>query len=284
MNWSFNKPEIPRTIPSRLDRDPEYAKWKHLEPDIEFLVIVTETFIVYVDKAIDVDWSLRDESGDRSPSDTNEFNAVLNRVASLEAMPCDELARSMKLQFKRLIGEGIARALGGNFKGAQSILKSAEQYIQARNEETSRFWYLSGSALMALPFVLIGCLFWIGRGWLQESIGPLAFWEVLSGCAGALGALLSVIGRTGALHFDCSAGKRLHYLEASSRIAAGVISGLLVGLAVHSQIILTALSRGGHMTEIMLLAGMASGVSERLAGSIIADLGAPKAHKDKEPQ
>jgi hypothetical protein len=257
-----------------LDRDAEYAKWKHLEPDVEFLVIVTEQFIVYVDKALDVDWSFRGVANDDSPGDRAEFNAVLNRVATLETMPCDELARSMKIHFKRLLGEGVARGLEGNFESAQSVLNSAEAYIEARNEETSRLWYLSGSARLTLPFVLIATLFWLDRSWIQTEIGVFAFWVVLSACAGAIGALLSVIGRTGNQHFDCSAGKRLHYWEASSRILAGSISGIVVSLAVHSQIFLTALTHNGNLPAIMVLAALASGVSERLATSIIADLGA----------
>lgn len=281
MRWTFRRAEVPRVIPSRLDRDPEYAKWKHLEPDIEHLVLVTETFIVYVDCALDVDWSLRD--GEEGESDTDltpeevaaaeedekGFAVVLNRVAMLETSPCDELPRRMKLHFKRLLGEGIARGLQGDFEGAQFILGAAGDYIAARSEETSRFWYLSGSTATAFIFIAIGCLGWCVRGWLQEQVGLFAFWEGLAACAGAIGALLSVIGRTGNQHFDCSAGKRLHYLEAASRIVAGLISGALVGLAVHAQVFLTALTHGGNLPSIMILAALASGVSERLATSII---------------
>jgi hypothetical protein len=91
-----------------------------------------------------------------------------------------------------------------------------------------------------------------------------------------------VIGRTGKQHFDCSAGKRLHYLEAASRIWAGAISGVLVSLAVHAEIFLTAITHNGNMQAIMMLAALSSGISERLAVSIIADLGGVKANKQKK--
>ena len=180
------------------------------------------------------------------------------------------------------LGEGIARGLQNDFKGAQLILNSAEEYLKARSEETSRFWYLSGSACMAFPFAMIALLIWLGRAWFRAQIGQYAFLEILCICAGALGALLSVITRTGKQRFDCSAGMRLHYLEAASRIWAGAISGVLVGLAVHSQIVFTAFTHAGNLASVMILAALTSGVSERLSVSIIANLGSSKASNHKE--
>ena len=249
------------------------TKWAAKQPDIEYLVIAADDFIVYVDRDIDVEWETADDIPDEDDhTDKSAFKDILNRVAALEATPCDEIPRRMKVQFKRLVGEGVARALDGDFDGAKSILKSAGEYIKARSQETSRFWYLSASSLMSLPFIVFGATFWLLRGPLIAGLGNGAFWVIVSGCAGALGASLSVIGRTGKLHFDSSAGRRLHYLEASSRIWAGAISGVLVGLAVHAQLFLTAITRNGYMPEIMILAALASGASERFATSIIADL------------
>jgi len=278
MNVISNGAQTAEKIASRLQY---YEKWKHVENEIAYLIIANDRYIVFIDKDTDVDWSLRDDHADASERyDRPEFNTALNRVAALETTPCDEIAPKMKLQFKRLLGEGVARALDQDFKGANEILNSAELYIQARSQETSRYWYLSASAAMTLPFVGVGIALWIARGWLQAELGETAFWVMLSACTGALGALLSVIGRTGKQHFDCSAGKRLHYLEAASRIWAGTISGILVSLAVHAQIFLTALTHNGNMPAIMMLAALASGLSERLATSIIADLTSARANTD----
>jgi hypothetical protein len=279
MNWTLTRTKEPPIVPpSRLDRDVEYAKWKHLEPNIEYLILVTNTFIVYVDKALDVDWSLRDNSVEDDNAKRDQFSAVLNRVGALETTPCDDLARNMKIHFKRLVGEGVARGLEGKFDAAQTILDSAALYIKARSEETSRYWYLSGSVGMAFVFALLACVLWISRAWLQPLLSPTAFWVLLSACAGAIGAMLSVINRTGKLHFDCSAGRRLHYLEAASRIWAGAVSGVVVSLAVSAQLFLTALTHGGNTATVMILAALGSGVSERFATSIIADLGTSKTY------
>src|ERR1700733_3272222 len=143
MSWIFNRREITRAQHPRLIFEGPYEKWKHLENSIEFLIISTEEFIVFVDKDIDVDWSLRDDSAKDDLGQIPEFNSALNRAATLETTPCDEIPPRMKLHFKRLIGEGIARPPARFLKAAKAILSNAEEYIQARSQETSRYWYLS---------------------------------------------------------------------------------------------------------------------------------------------
>jgi hypothetical protein len=79
-----------------------------------------------------------------------------------------------------------------------------------------------------------------------------------------------VIWRSGQLKFDCSAGKALHYLEGASRIWAGALSGVVVALAVKSQLVLAPLTRGGNAMTVLMLAAFAAGAGERLATSIIS--------------
>jgi len=55
-----------------------------------------------------------------------------------------------------------------------------------------------------------------------------------------------------------------------------------VGLAVHSQLILTAITKNGNLAAITILAALVSGLSERFVDSIIVDLAVGRAHKVKE--
>lgn len=247
--------------------------WRYLESEIAYLIIATDHHVVFIDKDLDVDWETAEgETSQQDSTDSADFNGILNRVAALEATPSDELRPTMKLQFKRLLGEGVARALDEDYEGARAILDEAHTYITARSQEASRSWYLSASGIVTVPFLLVGLFSWIFRDSLRTILGATVFWLVISACAGAAGALLSVIWRTGKQQFDSSAGRHLHYLEAASRICAGAISGILVGAAVQAQLFLTALIHNGNMPMVMMLSALASGSSERLATSIMADL------------
>lgn len=251
----------------------DYAeRWKHIKP--AYLIQSTKDFIVFIDDEGDLDWETSREFDERNPELDPKLNSIINDAATLETTPCEGLSKEMNLHFKRLIGEGIARGLDGDFAGGMNMLSAAETYLQSRSQETSRRWYLTASSLMTLPFLLVGCIFWLCRKALIFYLGSGAFWVALSTVAGALGALLSVISRTGKLSFDCSSGKALHYLEGASRIWAGALSGVIVSLGVRTQMLLAPLSQGDKGPAVMLLAGFAAGAGERLASSIISKVNA----------
>ncbi|KXV03222.1 hypothetical protein CR51_18750 [Caballeronia megalochromosomata] len=109
-------------------------------------------------------------------------------------------------------------------------------------------------------------------GFARHYLGDTGLWVVLSAPAGALGALLSVILRTGKLKVDGTAGERLHRYEAASRIVAGAISGVIVSLAVLSGLILSSVAHGLDIHKIAILVALVAGSGERLVSSIISKM------------
>ncbi|HEX4304060.1 MAG TPA: hypothetical protein VHZ78_14785 [Rhizomicrobium sp.] len=253
-------------------------KWESYRPDIYFLIEATGEFIVYLDSENDVDWET-DSYTEGSKADATRFNAALNRAAVLEATPCTGLSFEMRRHFKRLVGEGIARALEHEHELAQGVLNSAEAYVRARSQELSRFWYLSASFVAAAPFALLGLLFWLAPAATSAVVGKPGYLLVLSAVSGVLGALLSVIARTGAQTFDTSSSKSTHYLEAISRIFAGGISGVIVTVAVQAGLVLGGFVKNPYDPHVILLVALAAGSSERLATSIMENISENKLRK-----
>jgi hypothetical protein len=255
--------------PSNSSDDDE-AFWKNKGVQYKQLVLATAHFIVFIDTDLILDWMTTREYDEAGPKNLRLHNSILNDAALLESTPCDGLGHDIKLHFKRLLGEAVARSLEHDYASAKTMLGAAGRYIRDRGEETSRYWYLLASSLMTAPFILAGCIIWLNRERFSNWFGVTGMWLSLACVAGATGALLSVIGRSGKLKFDCSAGRRLHNLEGASRIWAGAMSGLLVALAVRYGIILAPLGQPGDKIGIMIIAGFAAGAGERLATSIIS--------------
>jgi hypothetical protein len=245
-------------------------QWSHIER--QTLIRETKDFIVCIDKKGEIYWETTPEYDEKRAPDRLAHNSILNDAALLEETPTEGLANDTIQQFLRLIGESIVCSFEHDYANARKMLIAAAQYIRARREETSRCWYLEASFIMTIPFALLGSFIWLWRSEAIVVLGVQGMWLVLATMAGALGALLSVITRTGKLKLDCSAGKWLHYLEGGSRIWAGVLSGFLVALAVRYEIILAPLARGEKMLGVMLIAGFIGGAGERLAKSIISKL------------
>lgn len=238
--------------------------------DSIYLIRSDKKFIVYLDKHYDIEWLTTPEYDDHGAQDQQQHNAISSEGAALECAPCHGLSNEIKKQYKRLIGEALSFNFEDDYAAARRMLEEAKAYIRARSQEISRYWYLSASSIMAAVMIVMGALIWIFREAIGAWLTADFIWLCLATVAGSCGAWLSVIGRSGQLKFDCSAGKTLHYLEGASRIWAGALSGVLVALAVRSGFVLAPLSRDGDSLIVVMVAAFAAGAGERLATSIIS--------------
>ncbi|KVO08362.1 hypothetical protein WJ70_21860 [Burkholderia ubonensis] len=255
------------------DADGDYEKkWAHLKSQLT--IRRTAEYCVVITPDLRIDWATTkayDQAellGEKAVRTSR--SAALAEIAVAEMAPCDDLPANMLIRYKSLLGEALVLCIEGEFESAQKTMTSARLYLQARSEEISRHWYLGASAKAALAFLVVAATTWIHRDLSKLLLGTSAFWLLLSCCGGAVGAMFSVIARSGELQVDASAGKTLHTIEGVSRIVAGAISGLVVAMAVRSDIVFGAFASGKHLTMVSMLAAIAAGTGERLATSIIS--------------
>jgi hypothetical protein len=269
------EPGKPKLVecPPRGESFVEYKKyWAGIEASE--IVDWSIDYVVFFDKRGEVDWDTSakyDEKISANAEGLAQQNAILAEAAILEAKNCDAFGQDVKDWFRYLLGKALVFSFEGDYAGAQKTLLAAGQYFRARSEEKSRWWYLTGSITFTLPFIAMGTWIWFLRAHSVVFLGETVFWLALCLVAGAFGALLSVIARSGKLDFDSSAGLRLHYLEAASRIVMGALSGTVIGLAVKSHLFLEPLMKDlSTKNAIIILAAFAAGASERMLGSIIS--------------
>lgn len=242
------------------------AKWGPL--DVKYLVIDTSEYIVFIDTSNSLDWITSDEYEAKAHPELTSHHSVLSQVALLECKPSAHFPEKFTIDFKRLLGEALARSLAGNCESANAILVNAGTYLQNRGEEISREWYLTSSGKLTSIVLSIGVLAWIFRSFVIPIIGQSAFYLGLAIVAGALGALLSIIMRMGSEKLDCHVGKNIHELESRYRIIAGMLSAAFIYLAISSEIVLPILAKSTAGSTGSLLIGFLSGLTERLAPSI----------------
>ena len=245
-------------------------KWSHLPEDIEYLVYEGDEFIVFVDKGIDIDWESTDEYDEKGHKDVGQFNKVLNKVAVLEGIPNAHQNLQVRINYKRLIGESVARALCHDYDNALAILQDAESYIRDRNVEIARYWQLTTSCICCVYFILLILTLWYWRDYYMVSLGRTAFFIMLGSLAGSIGATLSIIMRMGRSNVTSESERKLHILEALSRSLAGAISGAITAFFIRMGIVLPTFE-SVEMTHLaMVVGGLLAGASERWAPSLIA--------------
>ncbi len=267
-------PDIPsRLLEGRPPRD-FVVQWPAC--DVHYLILSAEDFIVFLDKDLDVDWSTTKQWVDPG----GDLGEILIRAAAVECVPNDHQKANIRLNFKRMIGEGVARALEGECETAKKILDQAQLYIDARNVEKARYWQLCTACSLGIILGLCGLALWSLRNSVSQKCGEPAYFLVLAGIAGSVGAVLSMIFRMGNSSPTSEAPKSLHILEATSRVLAGCFSALLAAGAVEIGLILSTLAGHEQLHSVMLLVGFASGASERLAPSIIARIESGSAERE----
>ncbi len=254
---------------------PEHAvKWPDLP--VKHLVYFRDhpddgAYIVFVDYEGDLDWRRDDkaEAFTKNGQYDCHVSEVQNEVSALEPL-VRNWPKDVKFSAKRILGEALARVFRCDRDNALQALAKAKKFITNKSREVSRYWTLqacTGAAALAAVFGVVAV--WQSAT-LTAAFGQTPYLLFLAACAGAIGALLSVILRLGKLSFDASAERRLHFAEGVTRILAGGISGILVGALVKLGVFLPVFSQSGLTITAVCAAALIAGASERLAPTIIA--------------
>jgi hypothetical protein len=236
----------------------------HLGKKIHALIYKDHTLIVYLDPELNVEWAYNDSHGALH----NGAGQVLNRATELQSLPVSHLTTEQKQSFRMLIGEAVARILAsdGNSGGAQDALNKAETFLQARNREITRWWYLQSALGSGAAVVALAGLFWLLRDYIRPVIGISAFDILMGAGAGASGALLSILTNSKTLGNEPYATRQIHLFLGTARILAGTLGAILIAFALKSGLVVVA---SGDRYELFLLICMVAGLSERLVPNFI---------------
>lgn len=259
----------PLMLPTRGDY---HEQWAH--HSIGFLIRATKDYVVHVDKNGKLDWETTPdfdrEIAKRSDEQRKVLSDINGEICLAESAPLRDFSDDVKHHYLKLLGEALVHWINGDASTSRKMVEGALTYLRERSAETSRRWYLSAGITSAGLFCIAGILAWLCRVQMIDILDLNGFMLLLATCSGAIGAMFSIIVRSGNLTFNASAGRWLHYLEASSRITAGAISVVVAYLAIKSELILGAMLHGAENSMLLFLATLAAGTGERLATSIIS--------------
>jgi len=253
--------------------------WPNL--DIHHLVLSTNDFIVFIDSDIDVDWETSDEYDKRENDDLEKRNTILNRAASLECIPNAHQNDQIRLNFKRMIAEGVARSLKHDYANADKILNEAETYIRNRNIETARFWQLTSSCICGMVSSIFVLALWCFRDGFIQSLGSTAFFILIGAVSGSIGTTLSIILRMGSSNITSEAERKLHILEAISKNFGGCVSGLIISLLIKIGVVVPMFESINMTNTAMIVGAIIAGASERWAPSLISQFEKGTSEKKK---
>ncbi|UJA04226.1 hypothetical protein F9230_07625 [Acinetobacter johnsonii] len=249
-----------------------YAElWKHHKDNYKFIVRITKDYIVFVNKNNDVDWETTDEFDDnlKGLPEEKDFNKFISECQNLDQQPIEGLNESSIVSLKKIIGEAIVNCFEFNYEAAIKILVDAEKFRSDRLIEKSREWYLTNTILLTITFTPL--IFLITK-YNLFNIQNSSLEMINSGAFAIIGACFSIILRSGQLCHASYAGKRLHFLESSSRLLGGFITGIIIYFGFKSGIIFASIITKENSLYLLPLLAIIAGSSERFTPSIITQI------------
>ncbi len=260
-----------RPVSSEYKQYKEGEKCEELNKTVHMLVVSTPDFFVFLDEDLYVQWLTKGDF------DTSRAGEVLNHISYLETISTTHfsgLPRQLKelAEFRRLLGECLARAFDGNLHSAHELLQSTEELLHERSAQRARQWYLSAAGLAALVPFFGALILWGFRGQFRQTLGLTAFDVLLGVCLGGIGALVSTIVRVRKVNLNAAFGPNLHCIEGVARIVTGSIGAGLVTLAIKGNLLFgsfNAIAEPSMRLACVCVVALVAGTSERIVPNLI---------------
>ena len=242
---------------------------------IKEILLVNRRCIVYIDEEFSLQWYWS------FSLDAKIAAPIFNRAGELEAKA--QFLRHLKkpqedqntprdlLNAVRLIGEGVVALFSTqDLTYANAALDTADKFITQRAREVSRSWYF-------IPFLIFFAISIIGIS-LSYRFDTTMVKTIAVACmfAGGLGSFISRALDNDNTPVAATAGRALHWIEATLRWCIGLTAGLIVWLLITGNIAGSFLNtnagrdpNAGQNTFALIAIAILAGASERLLPSLI---------------
>jgi hypothetical protein len=229
-------------------------------------------YIVYLDVDNEYGWETTDEFDKSfSEAEKSERNKIIADIEQQQHTPAvNYLNKNAKKSYYRLLGECCLYALTKNFSVAENRLEYTKRYIEDRTVEISRKWQIRYCLLILLIVLAISVNVYLNAeaisSWLSIDVNTIM--QARFFAFGAMGTTLSVISKNGRQTFNCESGRMLNFLEILSKMVTTGIYCFIIILLFSLDFVFTGLENV-HGDEVLYLACILSGFSERLVPSIL---------------
>lgn len=204
-----------------------------------------------------------------------KYLKATSKLRNLLYAPLPNLPHSEIINFRKMIGMGCKAALSYSWQEVDEAIESAKKYREERSKEYSRFLLLSASTIyLAILFVLYIAYMYLypylyGTNKV-DAIEDIPHIFTLTGMVmGALGAYVSIWTRYGKLDMTGLGARKVHYLEAFSRMLIGVIFAMIIIFAVRGNIVFGNVPTDLCSIYIYSILGFCAGFSEKWIPSVL---------------
>lgn len=235
---------------------------------IKDIIIQAETFIVYMDNKDVIQWAT--EGYDHFHEN---FGEIQNCVSEWETKVNKIFSKSDAYALKCLLAEAYARILDNkDIVLARDIIAKATNTIEKQGREILKQYYAIASFIAALIICLAIFLSKFNKKMIETKYGIDEYCIWMTMLFGGVGAFIFTIIRLKNYQPDIVISKSVHILDGVLRIFYGVIFGLIIAVAIKSNILLGFLNQVEKNIYMSVFMGICAGASEILIPNLIKQI------------
>ncbi len=237
---------------------------------IKIVILQTETFVVYLDEDEVIQWYT-----DGYSEFNDEFGAIANKISYWESLVNKTFTKADAYDYKCLLAEAYARILDdGNADMANSIIETTVQRIKKHGSELLKQTYILSALGFTLILIasLIACSLF-KNVLLSKFITPDGYEILMTSLFGGIGAFVFVIFRLKEYKPEIEISRRIHQIDGFLRIFYGIISGLVICIAIKANIVFGFLKEvPAQTTYFSFFLGIIAGASEVLIPNLVKQM------------
>jgi hypothetical protein len=260
-----------------IENDPEFGymsfKVGFVDPimgvKIKEILLRNDSCVVYIDEKFTLQWywsfALNTEAAAKIFTRVGDLEARIQFLREKKDQHENHENRENLLSALRLIGEGIVELFTTNgITYADAALETAEKFVTQRAREVSRRWYFIPFLIYFAISALVILVSYLYDPGMTKQIA------IICTFAGGLGSFISRALDNDNTPISATAGRMLHWIEATLRWCIGLTAGLVVWLLVTGKVAASFLNTGETQNTFGLIAiALLAGASERLLPSLI---------------
>jgi hypothetical protein len=195
--------------------------------------------------------------------------------------------------YKTILAEGYARLFSeGNLKLARDVINRGANTITIQGSEKLKQYYSFAATIFT---ILVACMIFFSRWnklWIVSNFGIEEYIIWMTMLFGGIGAYVFTTIKSKNYKPNIEISKKIHAFDGGLRIFYGVIAGLIIAIAIRSNLVLGFLNKIEKSVYVMVFVGVCAGASDLIIPNIVkqvekksmtSDEKLPKNDSDKKP-
>lgn len=243
---------------------------------IKEIIMQEDAYIVYLDSDDVIQWY----TYGYDKFDAN-FGEIQNKVAMWESISNNIFNSKLAYDMKSQLAEAYARYFDNpkNIKAARDIIALTSERVMIIGKEILKQVYIKASIISTL---LILILLYVIKYYNLELIlayGQNYYDVIVTMLFGGIGAFIFTVLRVKTYKPNINVNKRIHVIDGMSRIFYGIIAGLIIAVAIKSNLLLGYMNNGNIYTFCIM--GIVAGASDLFIPNIINHIGGKALENEK---